>query len=237
MSVNGWLQILIFFLVILAVTKPLGIYMFRVFEGDQQPLPRFFGPIERGIHRLCGVDAREQQTWTQYTLALLLFSAITLLVTYTIERLQQVLPLNPQQFGPVPADLAFNTAVSFTTNTNWQNYAGESTMSYLTQMAGLAWHNFTSAAAGLGVALALARGVTRQPGPGGTKTLGSFWVDLVRSTVYLLLPMSLVLAVALVACGVVQNFSAYADATTLEGAKQTIALGPAASQIAIKQLG
>src|SRR4030095_3404092 len=161
MSVNGWVQFLIFFLVILAVTKPLGIYMFRVFEGNQQPLPRFFGPIERGLYRLCGVDPREQQTWTQYTLALLLFSAITLLVTYALERLQQVLPLNPQQFGPVSPDLAFNTAVSFTTNTNWQNYAGESTMSYLTQMAGLAWHNFVSAAAGMALAIAFIRGIAR----------------------------------------------------------------------------
>ena len=122
MSANGWLQILLYSLVILAVTKPLGIYMFRVFEGDQQPLPRFFGPIERGLYRLCGVNPKEQQKWTEYTIALLLFSGITLLVTYAIERLQHVLPLNPQQFGPVPADLAFNTAASFTTNTNWQAY-------------------------------------------------------------------------------------------------------------------
>src|SRR5437764_7269837 len=144
MSINGWLRISLYFLVILAVTKPLGIYMFRVFEGEQQPLPRFFGPIERGLYWLCGVDPREQQTWTQYALAMLLFSAITLLVTYAIERLQQILPLNPQNLSPVPADLAFGTASSFTTNTNWQAYGGESTMSYLTQMAGLAWHNFIS---------------------------------------------------------------------------------------------
>src|SRR5215510_6655434 len=169
MSANGWLQILIFSLVILAVTKPLGIYMFRVFEGDQQPLPRLFGPIERTLYRLCGVNPREPQPWTQYTLALLLFSAITLLVTYAIERLQHVLPLNPQQFGPVPADLAFNTAASFTTNTNWQAYSGESTMSYLTQMAGLAWHNFISAAAGIAIAIALARGLTYQLRPGDVR--------------------------------------------------------------------
>src|SRR5262245_22044874 len=237
MSINGWLQILSFFLVILAVTKPLGIYMFRVFEGDQQPLPRFFGPIERGIHRLCGVDAREQQTWTQYTLALLLFSAITLLVTYAIERLQHVLPLNPQQFGPVPADLAFNTAVSFTTNTNWQNYAGESTMSYLTQMAGLAWHNFMSAAVGIGVALVLARGVTYQLRPNDPKTLGNFWVDLIRATVYVLLPICIPVALILVSQGVIQNFSPYRDLTTLEDAKQTLAMGPVASQEVIKELG
>src|SRR6266516_3065690 len=189
MSINGWLQISLYFLVILAVTKPLGIYMFRVFEGEQQPLPRFFGPIERGLYRLCGVDPREQQTWTQYTLALLLFSAITLLVTYAIERLQQILPLNPQHFDPVPPDLAFNTAASFTTNTNWQAYSGESTMSYLTQMAGLAWHNFISAAAGICVALALARGLTYRLRPGEPSALGNFWVDLIRSFVYVLLPI------------------------------------------------
>jgi K+-transporting ATPase ATPase A chain len=237
MSVNGWVQILIFFLVILAVTKPLGIYMFRVFEGDQQPLPRFFGPIERGLYRLCGVNPREQQTWTQYTLALLLFSAITLLVTYAIERLQHVLPLNPQQFGPVPEALAFNTAVSFTTNTNWQAYSGESTMSYLTQMTGLAWHNFMSAAVGIGVALVLARGFTYQLRPNDPKTLGNFWVDLIRATVYVLLPICIPVALILVSQGVIQNFAPYMDLTTLEGAKQTLALGSVASQEVIKELG
>jgi potassium-transporting ATPase potassium-binding subunit len=237
MSVNGWVQILIFFLVILAVTKPLGIYMFRVFEGDRQPLPRFFGPIERGLYRLCGIDPREQQTWTQYTLALLLFSAITLLVTYAIERLQHVLPLNPQQFGPVPEDLAFNTAASFTTNTNWQAYSGEATMSYLTQMAGLAWHNFMSAAVGIGVALVLARGFTYQLRPNDPKTLGNFWVDLIRATVYVLLPICIPVALILVSQGVIQNFAPYMDLTTLEGAKQTLALGSVASQEVIKELG
>jgi potassium-transporting ATPase potassium-binding subunit len=237
MSVNGWVQILIFFLVILAITKPLGIYMFRVFEGDRQPLPRFFGPIERGLYRLCGIDPREQQTWTQYTLALLLFSAITLLVTYAIERLQHVLPLNPQQFGPVPEDLAFNTAASFTTNTNWQAYSGEATMSYLTQMAGLAWHNFMSAAVGIGVALVLARGFTYQLRPNDPKTLGNFWVDLIRATVYVLLPICIPVALILVSQGVIQNFAPYMDLTTLEGAKQTLALGSVASQEVIKELG
>lgn len=237
MSANGWLQIFIFSLVILAVTKPLGIYMFRVFEGDQQPLPQFFGPIERVLYRLCGVDPKEQQKWTEYTIALLLFSAITLVVTYAIERLQHVLPLNPQQFGPVPADLAFNTAASFTTNTNWQNYAGESTMSYLTQMAGLAWHNFISAAAGICVALALARGLTYRLRPSDLRTIGNFWVDLIRATVYVLLPICIPVALVLVAQGVIQNFSPYVDVTTLEGAKQTLALGPVASQEAIKELG
>jgi K+-transporting ATPase ATPase A chain len=224
-------------LVLLALTKPLGIYMFRVFEGDQQPLPRFFGPIERVLYRLCGVDPKKQQTWTEYTLALLLFSAITMLVTYAIERLQQVLPLNPQQLGPVPSDLAFNTAASFTTNTNWQSYGGESTMSYLTQMAGLAWHNYISAAAGIGVMLAIARGLTYHVRPGVTRTLGNFWVDLIRATVYVLMPICIPLALVLVSQGVLQNFSPYVELTTLEGAKQTLAMGPTASQIAIKQLG
>lgn len=237
MSLNGWLQILVYMAVILAVTKPLGIYMFRVFEGTQQPLPRLFGPIERWSYRFCGVDPREQQTWTEYTLALLLFSAITLLVTYAIERLQHVLPLNPQQLGPVSPDLAFNTAVSFTTNTNWQNYSGESTMSYLTQMAGLAWHNFLSAAAGICVALALARGLTYGLRPGEPWTLGNFWVDLIRSLVYVLLPICIPVALVLVCQGVIQNFAAYLDLTTLEGAKQTLAMGPVASQEVIKELG
>ncbi len=174
MTINGWLQILLYSLIILAVTKPLGVYMYRVFESPVRPLPRVFGPLERWSFRLCGVDAENEQTWTGYALALLLFSLVGLLVTYLILRLQHLLPLNPQAFGAVAPDLAFNTAVSFTTNTNWQAYSGESTMSYLSQMAALAWHNFTSAAAGMGVALALARGLTRRasgagepPGPWG----------------------------------------------------------------------
>jgi Potassium-transporting ATPase A subunit len=158
MTVNGWIQILLFAAIIFAITKPLGRYMHRVFEGYRQPFPRLFGGIERLLHKLCGVDPQQQQDWKQYTLAMLVFSAITLLVTYGIERLQHVLPLNPQNFPPVAPDLAFNTAASFTTNTNWQSYSGESTMSYLTQMGGLAWHNFISAAVGIGIALALARG-------------------------------------------------------------------------------
>jgi K+-transporting ATPase ATPase A chain len=237
MSAIGWLQILLYSVVILVLTKPLGIYMFRVFEGDQQPLPRFFGPIERALYRLCGVNPKEQQKWTEYTLSLLLFSGITMLVTYAIERLQHVLPLNPQQLGPVSADLAFGTAASFTTNTNWQAYSGETTMSYLTQMAGLAWHNYISAAAGIGVMLAIARGLTYHLRPGDTRTLGNFWVDLIRATVYLLLPICIPLALVLVSQGLLQNFSPYVELTTLEGAKQTLAMGPMASQLAIKQLG
>ena len=193
MTVIGWLQILLFALVILAVTKPIGIYMFRIFEGDRQPLPRFFGPIERLTYRLCGVDPQEQQDWKQYSLAMLLFSAITLLVTYAIERLQHLLPLNPAKLGPVPADLAFGTASSFTTNTNWQAYGGESTMSYLTQMAGLAWHNFISVGVGIGVMLVIARGLTYRLQPGAPRAIGNFWVDVNRSVVYLLIPFSVVM--------------------------------------------
>ena len=237
MTANGWIQILLFAAIIFAITKPLGSYMFRVFEGDQQPLPRLFGAIERLLYKFCGVDAKQHQDWKQYTLALLVFSAITLLVTYGIERLQHILPLNPQNFGPVPADLAFNTAASFTTNTNWQAYSGESTMSYLTQMAGLAWHNFISAAVGIGIALALARGITYRLHPTAPKAIGNFWVDLIRSIVYVLLPISIPVALVLVSQGVIQNFSSYVEVTTLEGAKQTLAMGPVASQEIIKELG
>jgi len=233
----GWLQILVFFAAIVAVTKPLGVYMFRVFEGDRQPLPRSFGRLERLCCRLAGVDPGKEQTWKQYAFALLVFSAVGLVVTYLIQRLQHVLPFNPQHFGAVEPTSAFNTAASFTTNTNWQGYSGEATMSYLTQMAGLAWHNFTSAAAGIGVALALGRGLTRRAGPEGPKTLGNFWVDLIRGIVYVFLPLSIVFGLVLVWQGVIQNLAPYADVTTLEGAKQTLALGPVASQEAIKQLG
>ena len=237
MTVNGWIQILLYMAIIFAITKPLGSYMYRVFEGDRQPLPRLFGAIERLLYKLCGVDSQQQQDWKQYTLAMLVFSAITLLVTYGIERLQHVLPLNPQNFPPVAPDLAFNTAASFTTNTNWQAYTGESTMSYLTQMAGLAWHNFMSAAIGIGIALALARGITYRLQAGAAKTLGNFWVDLVRATVYVLIPVSIPIALLLVSQGVIQNFSSYVEITTLEGVKQTLAMGPVASQEIIKELG
>ncbi|HVM96003.1 MAG TPA: potassium-transporting ATPase subunit KdpA [Candidatus Acidoferrales bacterium] len=237
MTFNGWLQIVLYSLVILAVTKPLGMYMFRVFEGAQQPLSRVFGPLERLLYRLSGVDPAKEQSWQQYALALLAFSAFGVLVTYAIERLQYVLPLNPQGLGPVAPDLAFNTAASFTTNTNWQAYSGESTMSYLTQMAGLAWHNFTSAAAGIAVALAISRGLTRHLGPEDSRTIGNFWVDVIRSIVYVLLPICVPVALILVACGLIQNFAPYVDLTTLEGVKQTLAMGPVASQEAIKELG
>ena len=237
MTTIGCMKILCFPRVVFAVTKPIGIYMFRIFEGDRQPLPRFFGPIERWIYKLCGVDPKEQQDWKQYAVAMLLFSAVTMLVTYAIERLQHILPLNPANLGPVPADLAFGTASSFTTNTNWQAYGGEATMSYLTQMAGLAWHNFISVGVGIGVMMALARGLTYRREPGAPKMLGNFWVDLNRSVLYLLIPFSIVMALVLVWQGVLQNFSSYIELTTLEGAKQTLAMGPTASQVAIKQLG
>ncbi len=237
MTFNGWLQIGLYALVVLAITKPLGLYMYRVFEGERQPLPRVLGAFERLLYRLCGVDPRKEQGWKGYAASMLVFSALGVLVTYALERLQHLLPLNPQKLGAVAPDLAFNTAVSFTTNTNWQNYGGESTMSYLTQMAGLAWHNFTSAAVGIGIALALARGLTRRPGPEGAKTLGSFWVDLVRAIIYVLLPISVVGTLVLVALGVPQTLSAYRELTTLEGVKQVVALGPVASQEVIKELG
>ena len=205
MTANGWIQILLYMAIIFAVTKPMGNYMYRVFEGDRQPLPRLFGAIERLLYKLCGVDPRQQQDWKQYTVALLVFSALTLLVTYCIARLQHVLPLNPQNFGPVPGDLAFNTAASFTTNTNWQAYSGESTMSYLTQMAGLAYHNFVSAATGIALAIAFIRGIAQKE----KDTIGNFWVDLVRCSLWVLLPFCLIGALVLVSQGVVQNLRPY----------------------------
>jgi potassium-transporting ATPase potassium-binding subunit len=237
MTLVGWTQIVVFGLVILALTRPLGAYLHRVYEGVRRPLPRLLGPLERGLLRVCGVDPRREQTWLEYAFALLAFSAVSLLVTYGIERLQHLLPLNPQHFPAVPPDLAFNTAVSFTTNTNWQAYSGESTMSYLTQMAGLAWHNFTSAAAGMAVAIAVARGLTRRLAPGASRVLGNFWVDLWRGILYVLLPGSVLAALLLVSQGVIQNLDGYRELSTLEGAKQVVALGPVASQEAIKELG
>ncbi len=237
MTLIGWLQIVLFSLVILALTKPLGTYMFQVFEGERSPLEPLFGPLERGLYAVCGVDPRREQNWLQYTGALLAFSALSLLASYAIFRLQALLPLNPQGLAAGSPHLSWNTAVSFTSNTNWQSYGGETTMSYLSQMAGLAWHNFTSAAAGIGIAIALARGLTRAVPEGGPRTIGNFWADMTRATVYLLLPLSVLVALLLVAGGVIQNLSPYVDVATLEGGKQTLAMGPAASQIAIKQLG
>ena len=205
-------------------------------EGERHFLRPVLGWLERLTLRLGGVDRREQ-SWQTYTGALLAFSAITMLVTYALQRLQSLLPWNPQGLGPVEAGSAFNTAASFTTNTNWQGYSGEATMSYLTQMAGLAWHNFISAAAGIAVAVALARGLTRHGDGKGPGAIGNFWVDLTRATVYVLLPLSVIFALVFVSQGVIQNLSPYQAITTLESGKQTIAMGPVASQESIKQLG
>jgi K+-transporting ATPase ATPase A chain len=236
LTANGWIQILFFFATILAVTVPLGAYMHRVMEGESHFLRRPLGWLERLVYRVCGVDGREQ-SWSVYTIGMLAFSAFTMLVTYAIQRLQHLLPFNPQKLGPVEALSSFNTAASFTTNTNWQGYVGETTMSYFSQMAGLAWHNFISAAAGIAIAIALARGITRRGEGKGPGTIGNFWVDLTRATVYILLPISLVFALVFVSQGMIQNLAPYLEVQTLEGVKQTIALGPVASQEVIKQLG
>jgi len=236
MTSNGWLQILLFFAVVLALTPPVGAFLHRVMEGKKHALLRPLRWLEELIYRACGVD-RGEQRWPAYAFSLLAFSAATMVVTYVIQRVQHLLPLNPQHLGPVEAGSAFNTAASFTTNTNWQGYAGETTMSYLSQMAGLAWHNFTSAAAGMAVAVALARGVTRKGDGSGPGTIGNFWVDLTRATVYVLLPLSFVFALFFVSQGVIQNLAPYREVATLEGGKQLVAMGPVASQEAIKQLG
>jgi K+-transporting ATPase ATPase A chain len=211
--------------------------MFRVFEGEARPLPRTLGRVERVLLRLCGLKQTPEQDWKQYTASLLAFSVLGVLVSYALIRLQHFLPLNPEHLPPPAPHLAWNTAVSFNTNTNWQSYSGESTMSYLAQMAALAWHNFTSAAAGLGVALALARGLCRKSDGQQGKGLGNFWVDVIRAIVYVLLPISVVAALVLVSQGVVQTLSPYLHVTTVEGAAQVIPLGPVASQEAIKELG
>ena len=236
MTLQGWGQILLFFVVILALVPPQGAFLHRVLEGERHVLQRPLGWLERLLVRLGGADGREQ-SWQTYSLGVLAFSAFTMLVTYAIQRMQQRLPFNPQGLGPVEALSAFNTAASFATNTNWQAYAGESTMSPLSQMAGLAWHNFTSAAAGIAVAMALAHGITRRGDGRGPGTVGNFWTDVVRATVYVLLPISFLAALFFVSQGVVQTFAPYAAATTVEGARQSIALGPVASQEAVKQLG
>jgi len=227
------MKIAVYFLLIFAVTKPVGLYMRRVFSGEKTFLDRLLRPIERLVYRLGGVDAAREHDWKQYTIAMLVFNVAGLFLTYVIQRVQHVLPLNPDNMGPVAADSAWNTAVSFTTNTNWQGYAGEATMSHFTQMVGLTFHNFVSAATGIALAIALIRGIARA----SAKTLGNFWVDLVRCTLWVLLPLSIVAAVVLLSQGVVQNFDPAVEATTLEGATQRIAQGPVASQEAIKQLG
>jgi K+-transporting ATPase ATPase A chain len=227
------LQIALYVVVLIALTKPLGAYMARVFEGQTTWLHRPLRPLERALYRLYGVDETAEQHWTRYAGALLAFSVVSLLVTYAIQRLQQWFPLNPQGLGNVGGHLAWNTAVSFTTNTNWQSYVPETTMSYLTQMIALATHNFFSAAAGMAVAIAMVRGFARH----SAQTIGNFWVDVTRATVYVLLPLSIVGALVLCSQGVIQNFHPYDKIKTLEGVVQTIPQGPAASQEAIKMLG
>ncbi len=262
MTLNGFLQIVLYFVVLIALAKPLGSYMARVYEGRTVLPERVLGPVERLIYRVSGVRPEEEMHWTTYAIAMLLFSLASLLLVYLLERLQGFLPLNPQKLGAVAPDLAWNTAVSFASNTNWQNYGGETTLSYLTQMLGLTVQNFVSAAAGMAMLVAFIRGFARH----SAQTLGNFWVDLTRSTLYILLPLSIVVALILVSQGVVQTLGGYrtvsllqpstyqqprTDATgkpvtdasgnlimdTLSRAEQVIAVGPAASQIAIKQLG
>jgi len=250
MTANGWLQIGIFLVVLFAVTKPLGVFMTRVFSGEKTFLDPVLRPIERLVYRLSGVDDKREMDWKEYTISMLLFSVVSMLVLYLIERVQQWLPWNPQHFTAVEAHLAFNTAASFTTNTNWQNYSGESTMSYFTQMAGLAYHNFISAGVGIALAIAVIRGIARKE----SKTIGNFWVDVTRCLLWVLLPACLVFALIFVSQGMIQNLRPYDTAKFLNpqivqttGADgkttsqtvtdQVIAQGPIASQEAIKIFG
>ncbi len=258
MTLNGWIQVLLFLVLIFAVTKPLGVFMTRVFNRERTFLDPVARPVERLLYRVTGVDENHEMRWTEYAVAMLMFSGVSMLLLYLIERVQLWLPWNPQKFGAVAQELAFNTAASFTTNTNWQNYAGEATMSYLTQMAGLAYHNFTSAAVGIALAIAFVRGIARRE----KETIGNFWVDMTRATLWLLLPMCILYALALVSQGVVQNLKPFdtvkliepqqvqktgADGKPVVGqdgkpvmdtvTDQTVAQGPVASQEAIKMLG
>ena len=250
MTANGWFQIFFFFALVLVCAKPLGLYMARVFQRERTLADRIFRPIERLIYRLTGIDEAHEMRWTEYSIAMLVFSAVSMLATYAIERLQHVLPLNPQHFAGVAPDLAWNTAASFTTNTNWQAYVPETTMSYLTQMLALAYHNFFSAAVGMALAIAFIRGISRKE----SNTLGNFWVDATRASLWVLLPTCLIYALLLVSQGVVQNFRPYDQATLVQPqtvtttgtdgksttqivTTQSIAQGPVASQEAIKMLG
>jgi K+-transporting ATPase ATPase A chain len=257
MTANGWLQIIVYLAVILALTKPIGVFMTRVFNRERTFLDPVLRPIERLLYRLTLVDEEHEMRWTEYAFSMLLFSGVSMLVLYLIQRTQQVLPWNPQKFAAVGTDLAFNTAASFTTNTNWQNYGGEATMSYLTQMAGLAYHNFASAAVGIALAIAFIRGISRRE----KETIGNFWVDLTRTTLWVLLPACIVYALFLVSQGVVQNLKPYDTVKLVEPQQvqrvtdgkpvvgtdgkpvmdtvtdQVIAQGPVASQEAIKMLG
>lgn len=232
-TLNSVVQVLVFLLLLLLLTRPMGLYLTNVFAGEKNWLTPVLGPVERFFYKLCGIDPTEEHRWTGYVIAMLVFSVVGMLLLYLIERTQQWLPFNPQGLPNVPASLAFNTAASFTTNTNWQFYTGETTMSYLTQMAGLAFHNFVSAATGIVLAVALIRGLARR----SAQTLGNFWVDLTRCTLYILLPISIVGALVFVSQGMIQNFNSYVTVHTLDGVTQTIAMGPVASQEFIKNLG
>ncbi len=250
MTANGWFQIVLYLLIIFAVAKPLGVYMARVFSGEKTFFDPVARPVERLLYRLTGVDEKKEMRWTEYAIAMLLYSAVSMIVLYLMQRLQQHLPWNPQNFAGVPPDLAFNTAASFTTNTNWQSYVPETTMSYLTQMAGLAYHNFMSAAVGIAMAIAVIRGIARRE----MQTIGNFWVDFTRSILWLLLPLCVLGSLVLVSQGVIQNLRHYDSATLLNPqtvqqtgpdgktttqtvTEQNIAQGPVASQEVIKELG
>ena len=233
MTFNGWVQIALFVAILLVLTRPLGGYLSRVMEGQRTFLSPVLGPVERGFYRLAGIDPAEDQSWWVYCRAMLVFHIAGFAFLYLLLRLQSVLPFNPQDMSAVAPDLSFNTAVSFLTNTNWQSYGGESTMSYLSQMTGLTVQNFLSAATGIALAVAFIRGFARA----NAKGIGNFWADLVRVTLYVLLPFCIVLTLFYVWQGVPQNLGSYVEATTLEGAKQTIAQGPVASQLSIKMLG
>jgi K+-transporting ATPase ATPase A chain len=241
-NIQGWLLIGLFILVTIAMARPFGLWLFNVYEGRRNWLSPVLGPVERGLYRAGGIDPAKEQGWRGYAVALLLFNLLGILLVYFVARLQGVLPLNPQGLPGVPQPVAFNTAVSFVTNTNWQSYAGETTMSHLTQMVALTVQNFVSAATGIAIAFALIRGFARRPAPDGAPNtapgkLGNFWADLTRITLYILLPACIVYALFLVASGVPQTFAGSVTATTLEGARQAIPLGPVASQVAIKMLG
>jgi potassium-transporting ATPase potassium-binding subunit len=233
MTVIGWIQILLYCAIVVALVKPLGWYMTRVFNGERTFMSPVLRPVERGLYWIGGVDEKREQHWLTYTVAMLLFHVGGFLIIYGLMRLQALLPFNPAEQSAVAQDLSFNTAISFITNTNWQNYGGESTLSYLTQMVGLTHQNFLSAATGIALAVALIRGFSRS----SMRTIGNFWVDVTRTTLYILLPICIVYTLFLVWQGIPQTLGAYVEATTLEGAKQTIAVGPVASQVAIKMLG
>jgi K+-transporting ATPase ATPase A chain len=242
MNIFDWLQIGLYLLILLLLVKPLGAYMAHIFQGERVFLTPAAGPVERFIYRIAGIRSDEEMDWKQYAVAMLLFTLVGIVTLYAIERLQSVLPLNPQHLGAVKQDMAFNTAISFNTNTNWQSYGGETTMSYLTQMLGLAVHNFLSAATGMAILVALVRGFVRH----SARTIGNFWVDVTRSILYILLPLSIILAVILVSQGVVQTFhgsqaavlaQSTQDASGQNVTQQSLAVGPAAAQVAIKQLG